>query len=236
MDKDKIKNTVHIVDDLTNLELSCIQSNMIILFDDCFEKWFYLPDRKATDQMIITDVLEKAKGCINTCLLLTLRKCTKEVFHSTLQLTFGQHMTVLDFEEMENRLTIDEAQSILSIYADYYGTAFYKKRKGDEKKPLKDNKEMMRKIVANSVRFLTTVGKAEALEIMCLKFDSLHKEDQFFRYPLEYLKRELTRMKYSSVLEEKWEFCSLILCFTEGWVCLKFYSRLLIIFKNNSRV
>ena len=216
VEKDRKKNAVLIINDFATLELKNIRSNMMILFDDCFEKWFYLPGKIASDQSIIVDVLQKVQELTNTCLLFTLRKCTKEVFDLTLQLSLGSHIPVIDFESMDSRLTVDEAYSLLSVYVDYHGTAFYSGRKYAERKSLKDDKDMMLKIAKNSASFLTTVGKPEALEIMCLKFESLHKVERFFQRPLEYMKREFRRMKDSSSLKERWEFCSLIYVLLKG--------------------
>ena len=216
VERDRRKNEVHVINDFATLELTNIRSNMMILFDDCFEKWFYLPRKEASDQMMIVDVLQKIQELKNTCLLFTIRTFTTYVFRSTLQFMFGLNMPVIDFEARDNRLYSDEAYSILSVYVDYHGTAFYSGRKDVERKSLKENKDMMLKIAKNSARFLSTIGKVEALEIMCLKFESFHKEERFFQNPLEHMKKEIRRMKDSSSLGDKWEFCSLMYVLLKG--------------------
>ena len=222
IEKDREKNFVHIVNDLTKLDMSNIRSNMIILFDDCFENWFYLRNKKATDEMILKDVLEKVQECVNACLLFTLRKCTKEYFDSTLKDAVRSRVPcILDFEGKDCLLSEEDAYSILCTFIKYHDPAYY--RKGDDRKSLTDDEEMMSKIVEKLVappkhpdREFRTIGKTEALEIMCMKFDSLHKIEGFFGNPIEYLKKEFQRMKNSSLLSEKWEFCSFIYVLLKG--------------------
>ena len=125
-------------------------------------------------------------------------------------------MSVLDFETEDCKLTESEANTILSVYIKYHGSAFYREGVRRIRKSLNENKDMQWKIAQDSVACSSAVGRTEALEIMCLKFQSLYEKKQFFRKPKEHLVKEFKRMKNSSKTTDKLEFCSLMYVSLKG--------------------